>query len=76
MSNGCCMENKLLDAAVRLYHKREREQFEMAMEFWINRTPFKNNNHGEIWTWGAKRWKRVWSDREYELREKHWGDNK
>jgi hypothetical protein len=63
----------LMDAAVRLYHKREREQvdrFFNAFEI-LQKTgkvvDFENTNADKVWTWACKRW-RNFPKREYDLR--------
>ena len=62
-----------MDAAVRLYHKREREQIDRffnALERY-NKTGkyehFENTNAEKIWFWAIKRW-RYFPHREYEIR--------
>jgi len=63
----------MLDAAIRLYHKREREgtkQWLEAMNNPFNDKPYEyeQNNATKIWFWGLNRWGGAWSNREYELR--------
>jgi hypothetical protein len=66
----------LLDSAVRLYHKREREQIDRFFDSFDSfrktgkHKPFENTNVDKIWTWAYKRWKNF-PYREYELRQKH-----
>ena len=64
---------KLMDAAVRLYHKREKEQndrFFIAfgqIKLTGSFTDFENTNSDKIWSWAIKRW-RGFPNREYEIR--------
>ena len=63
----------LIDSAVRLYHKREREQIDRFFNaFEILQKSgkyqeFENTNADKIWSWACKRWKNFPS-REYDLR--------
>ena len=63
----------LIDAAVRLYHKREREQIDRFFNAFdsLQKTgkyqDFENTNCDKIWSWSCKRWKNF-PNREYELR--------
>ena len=62
-----------IDSAVKLYHKREREQidrfFTAFKELKENGTyqSFENTNADKIWTWACHRWKEF-PKREYDLR--------
>jgi len=58
-----------MDAAVRLYHKREQEDVRNFLEAFKTGNIFENNNSTDIWFWSLNRWGRKFPDREYELRE-------
>ena len=60
--------SRLMDAAVRLYHQRERLQVERFLNAWGTGESFENTNSTKIWFWACKRWK-DFPYREYELRE-------
>jgi len=67
---------KLMDAAVRLYHKREKEQIDRFFnafgaytveQRWLDIMEFENTHCDKIWSWAIKRW-RGFPNREYEIR--------
>lgn len=64
----------LKDSAVRLYHKKERDQIDKFFNAvqQLNNTGsfdnFENTNADKVWTWGCKRWK-DFPYREFELRD-------
>ena len=63
-------ENKLMDAAIRLYHDKEEEQFKRVFEALnLGNLEFTNTNPEKIWHWGIARWGKDFSYREYEIRE-------
>lgn len=61
--------NKLMDAAIRLFHKSERENKESM--FRAIDGDFKNHHelNLKLWFWACKRWGKEFTYREYELRE-------
>ena len=61
--------SKLMEAAIRLYHKREKEQVDRFFDAFATGLSFENTNADKIWTFGCKRWKRKFSDREFEIRD-------
>jgi len=61
--------SKLQDAAVRLHHKREREQINRFFNALDSGESFENTNHGEIWVWACKRWPKTFPFRDCEIRD-------
>lgn len=59
-----------MDATIRLYHKREKEQTQNFMTAFKTGNSFKNNNSIDIWFWALNRWGRKFPSREYDLRDK------
>lgn len=60
--------NKMMLAAIRLYHKREKESIKDLFESISDGIPRKYNNSHKIWFWGLNRWGREFSFAEYDVR--------
>lgn len=58
-----------MEAAVRLFHIREKEQLERLVKAVNSGEDFENTNADKIWHWGYKRWKKAFADKEFELRD-------
>jgi hypothetical protein len=61
--------NKLMDAAVRLYHIRHDEQVKRFMDAIGTGESFDDTNFTDIWFWACNRWP-DFPSREYKLRRK------
>lgn len=63
-------KDKLIFAAIKLLHKRERQSFEeICSAFSGTYVPptYKYDYHC-VWFWGLKRWKKRWPELEYKIR--------
>lgn len=62
--------NKLLVAAVKLYHKKEQEAFDdLHTLLCLQTKPAKRKGRDLflLWHWGLHRWKKDWVDMDYRL---------
>lgn len=69
--------SKLLDAAVKLYHKRHRNHISNMFDamksgdYSVMSANFKDADFSALWKWACKRWPSTFSVRECELRDQH-----
>lgn len=64
--------SKLMLAAIKLYHIKDKAHMDNFMNAMVNCThmePAPKITSSHIWYWGMKRWGAVFSHTEYEVRE-------
>jgi hypothetical protein len=64
--------NKLMVAAVHLYHHKSNEAFELILQAFdgeYDPDAQKDPNPQKLWSWGLNRWGMEWSQEEYRIRE-------